>query len=401
MANVVIVGAGPAGASLAYLLARRGIEVTLLEREQGFSREFRGEVLMPSGLEALEQMGLQDAMEGVPSQEQGSVSLYMNGSLIFDQALYGKRFERHLPRAVSQPKLLEMLVSEAAKNQGFRMEQGASVKGLIEEDGRVVGVRARTRQGEERIRADLVVGADGRASIVRKKGGFRVKHSSPPLDVIWLKLPCPTNWTGGRLYMGRGHFLLGYRTWDGFLQLAWIIVKGAFHQLKEEGVDQWIDEMKTHVSPDLASHLEAERGSIHKPFLLDAVSDCVESWSVPGALLLGDAAHTMSPVGAQGINLALRDVIVAANHLVPALERGDPELLGSAFLEIERERMREIRTVQRFQELPPRVGFSHAWWGEAARFTAAQLARFTPVRLIAGKRLAIFPFGVTEVDLRV
>ena len=401
MAHVVIVGAGPAGSSLACLLAQRGVEVTLLEREQGFSREFRGEILMPSGLEALEQMGLGAALEEVPGQDQESVSLYMNGGLVFEQALYGERFERHLPRAVSQPKLLEMLVTEAAKSRGFRMEQGASVKGLLEEGGRVVGVRARTKEGEERIQADLVIGADGRASIVRKKGGFRLRHSSSMLDVIWFKLPCPEDWTGGRLYMGRGHFLLGYRTWDGFLQLAWIIVKGAFPEMKAAGVDHWIDEMKTCVSPDLASHLEAERGNVQKPFLLDAVSDRVESWSVPGALLLGDAAHTMSPVGGQGINIALRDVIVAANHLVPALEGSDPEALTSALLEIERERMPEIKKIQRLQELPPRIGFSQAWWGEPVRSVVSQMARFAPVRLAAGGRLSVFPFGVTDVKLRV
>jgi len=401
MAHVIVVGAGPAGASLAYLLARRGIEVTLLERQEGFEREFRGEVLMPSGLEALDQMGLGPALEELPSQEQKSVVFHMNGKLVFDQALFGERLEKYPPRAISQPKFLEMLVSEAGRSMSFRVELGASVKALLHEDGRVVGVRVRTKAGEEHIRADLVIGADGRASVVRKQGDFSARHVSPPMDVLWAKLPCPQDWKGVGLYVGRGHFLLGYRSWDGFLQLAWNIVKGAFGELKAHGIEHWFEEMETHVSPELASHLRAEQGNAHKPIFLDAVSDCVKNWSMPGALLIGDAAHTMSPVGGQGINIALRDSIVAANHLVPALSGSDLRSLQPVLRDIERERMPEVRKVQRLQGLPPRIGFSQAWWGEPVRKTIVQAARIPAIRFAVARRFSIFAFGVTKVDLQV
>jgi 2-polyprenyl-6-methoxyphenol hydroxylase-like FAD-dependent oxidoreductase len=401
LTRVLIVGSGPAGASLAYLLARRGIDVTLLERQEGFGREFRGELLMPSGVEALEQMGLSKSFSVVPTELQKSLTLYMNGELVFNQELTGQKFEEHPPQAVCQTKFLEMLVSEAAKSPSFRIKQGASVKALLYEAGRVVGVRVRTKTGEEHLRSDLVIGADGRASIVRKQGDFRAHHVSPPLDIVWLKLPCPQDWTGARLYMGSGHFLLGYRTWDGHLQLAWIIIKGTFGDLKDQGIEHWFQQMEAHVSPDLASHLRVQEGAIEKPFVLDAVSDCVENWSVPGALLIGDAAHTMSPVGGQGINIALRDAIVAANHMVPAILDADPSRLTAALLSIERERMPEVKKIQRLQGLPPRVGFSQAWWGEPVRTVVSRLARYSRVRLAAAGRLSEFPFGVTKVDLRV
>ena len=172
MALVLIVGAGPAGASLAHLLAHRGVDVTLLERRRDFEREFRGEVLMPSGVEALEQMGLAQPLTAVPTQLLQWLEVYMNGRHIFSQELDAAGFRSHPPAAVSQPGLLEMLVAEAGKSPHFHFERGAAVKELLVEGDRVVGVRARTEDGERLLRADLVVGADGRASVVRRHGGF-------------------------------------------------------------------------------------------------------------------------------------------------------------------------------------------------------------------------------------
>lgn len=403
MAHVLIVGAGPAGAALAHVLAHRGIEVTLVERQRDFDREFRGEVLMPGGLQALEDMGLGKALADLSSRPQESLSFYLNGELVFEQTLGIEAFGGRHPAAVSQPALLEMLVAEAAKSPGFRFERGASVKDLIVESGRVVGVRARSEDGEKQLRADLVVGADGRASVVRRHGGFESRHSSPPLDVVWCKLPLPEDWMGFHFYAGRGHLMIGYRSWDDSLQLAWVILKGTFGELKSRGMDQWIEEMANHVTPRLADHLRANRGSVKKPFLLDAVSDCVRSWSVPGALVIGDAAHTMSPVGGQGLNIALRDSVVAANHLVPVLSESpvDTSCLDAALLAIEKERMLEVKVIQRIQALPPKVVLSRAWWGEPLRRVIAALLRRESLRSRIVGRVGMIPAGVTDVKLDV
>ena len=401
MPKILIVGAGPAGATLAYLLAHRGIDVTLLERQSDFSREFRGEFLVPSGYLALEEMGLNDAMAGVSRQIQESVSLYLNGNHVFTQELDADTFERSPFQAISQPELLETIVSEAGKSPRFHLERGASVKELLFEGERVVGVRARTKAGEERLHADLVVGADGRASIVRKQGGFTDRHVSPPLDVVWWKIPCPDDWIGPSVFMGRGHFMLLYKNWEGKLQIAWIITKGSFRQLKNRSLHDWTEEMANHVSPELASHLRACEGELDKPFLLDAVSDCVESWSIPGALLIGDAAHTMSPVGGQGINIALRDTVVAANHLVPALLSEDTAILDAALRAIENERAPEVNHIQRLQAFPPKIGFSSSWWSEIVRRLLAKIVARPGVRLKMASRLSAMPFGVTDVHLEV
>lgn len=407
MARVLIVGAGPAGASLAHLLAHRGSEVTLLERQTDFAREFRGEVLMPSGVAALAQMGLGPKVSSLPGYAQQTFDVFMNGRRLMggelDADRLGAGLDAGMFRAVSQPALLEMLVGEAAKSPNFRLERGASVKDLLFENGRVVGVRARTEKGDQKLHADVVVGADGRASAVRRHGGFAISRSDPPMDIVWCKLPCPEGWLGVRAYLGRGHLLIAYHTWDDTLQLGWVILKGTFGELRSRGIEQWIEEMANHVTKDLAAHLRAHRDAVQRPFLLDTASDCVESWSRPGALLIGDAAHTMSPVGGQGINIALRDAIVAANHLVPALGGPSPDRAGldAALRRIEEERMPEIAPIQELQTLPPKLVLSHAWWGEPLRRIAAFMLNRPFVQARALETAGRFMFGVTEVELRV
>jgi 2-polyprenyl-6-methoxyphenol hydroxylase-like FAD-dependent oxidoreductase len=403
MAHTVIVGAGPAGASLAHLLAHRGVDVTLLERQHDFSREFRGELLMPSGLAALEQMDVHEALESVPTRRMRTGRLYLNGRLVFTLELDRLGGEPASLRAVSQPGLLEMLVAQAATSPRFRFERGVSVRDLLVEQGRIVGVRARGDGGERELRADRGGGADGRSSAVRKHGTFDERRIDQPMDIVWCKMPCPEDWDGVRFYAGHGHLLACYHTWDDTLQVGWVILKGTFGDLRSRGMAQWVEEMANHVSPDLAPHLRAHADAVQKPFLLDAVSERVERWSRPGVLLIGDAAHTMSPVGGQGVNVALRDAIVAANHLVPVLSAPtlDRGALEGAQRAIERERMREVEPIQSRQTLPPRVVLSRAWWGEPVRTLLGFLLRrrFVQSRVLGPNDP--FLFGVTDVQLRV
>ncbi len=403
MSHVVIVGAGPAGASLGYLLSRRGIEVTLLERRRDFAREFRGEVLLPGGIAALEQMGLKTQLATLPSYAPQMIEFFMNGQPLLSESLYTDSVEEPLFKAVSQPALLEMLVAESATSASFKLIRGASVKELIRDDGRIIGVRIRTDDVEQELRVNLVVGADGRNSVVRKQAGLLAGHASLPMDIVWCKLPCPDNWRGVRAYAGRGHLLIAYHTWDDTLQLGWVILKGTFGDLRNRGIEQWVEEMANHVSTDFAEHLRAHRDSVQKPFLLSVVSDCVDRWSVPGALVIGDAAHTMSPVGGQGINIALRDAIVAANHLVPVLTEAEPDddALTAALAAIEAERMPEIRQIQELQAQPPKLLLSRAWWGEPVRRIAGMLLSKPAIRQRAAGRVSAFLYGVTKVQLEV
>ncbi|HYB13827.1 MAG TPA: FAD-dependent oxidoreductase [Myxococcota bacterium] len=402
MAQVLIVGAGPAGASLAYLLADRGVEVTLLERQRDFAREFRGEILQPSGVDALQQMGLARPLQAVPQIRPSPLRVYQNQKLVLEMALDPALFAGQPPVAMSQPALLEMLVAEASKRPAFHFHRGTVVRDLLWEKERIVGVRAETEQGERRFHADLVIGADGRASVVRRHGGFVAEEQAPPMDVVWCKLPCPASFRGARAYLGRGHLLIAYQTWDDRLQIAWAILKGTFGALKRHGIEAWVEQMAHHVTPDLAEALRAHRGAMVHPFLLDVVSDRVQRWSAPGVLLIGDAAHTMSPVGGQGLNVALRDALVAANHLVPTLLAcPDTQSIDTAARRISSERLPEIFRVQRAQAVPPRVLFSRAWWAEPLRSLLAVLVR-TPVgRRVAAGPARLFAFGMSPVRLRV
>jgi len=402
MAHAIVVGGGPAGASLAFLLADRGVEVTLLERQRDFAREFRGEILLPSGIEALQQMGLADSLRTVPQFQPITLAVYLNRKLVTEIALEPSLFAGRAPVAMSQPGLLEMLVAEASKRSAFRFQRGALVRELLCEGGRVVGVRAQTDEGERMFHADLVVGADGRASAVRRRGGFEAEEQAPPMDVVWCKVPGLGDFRGARAYLGRGHLLIAYHTWDDRLQVAWAILKGTFGGIRRQGIEQWVEEMAEHVTPDLAQHLRAHKSAIVHPFLLDVVSDRVKRWSSPGVLLIGDAAHTMSPVGGQGLNVALRDALVAANHLVPVLRPGsDPTVVDAAARRIEAERLPEILFVQRAQAIAPRVVFARAWWGEPMRAVVAALVRTSLGRRLAAVQARVFAFGKSPVQLRV
>ena len=403
MKNVVVVGAGPAGASIAYLLANRGIAVTLVERRRDFAREFRGEILMPSGIEALQQLGLGDALAQTDSHAASDFALYMNSKLIFTEKLDSEVFQGHPPLAISQPALLEAIVAEAEKLTTFTFVRGVSVKELVEDNETITGVTIREDNRDRFLPADLVIGADGRNSVVRKHLDHSVTEKSPPMDIVWCKLPCPDDWLGLKAYVGRGHLLVAYHTWDHSLQLGWVILKGTFGELRNKGIEAWIEEMARHVSPDLASHLRTHSDAAEKPFLLDTVSDCVDGWSQPGVLLIGDAAHTMSPVGGQGVNIALRDAVVAANYLVPLLNNSSTSVteITSALHDIEKERRVEVDYIQNLQAKPPKVVLSRAWWGEPIRRLAGFALGTQQIRRKAAQGASVFPFGVIDVKLDI
>jgi len=403
-ARVIIVGAGPAGATLAFLLASRGLRVTLLERQSDFAREFRGEALTPSGVIALREMGLGGILESVPTARPVLFEGYNRRERFLRLELEEEIFGENSPRFVSQPHMLEAIIAESARHPGFRFERGATVGALLHRDGRACGVQARTEAGAVEFEADLVIGADGRSSRVRRAAQFEVDVDRVAMDVVWCKLPLPRTFEAvpqAHFYLGNAHLLICYRAPDDKLQLAWVILKGTWGELRSRGVESWVEEMANHVSGDLASHLRENCDRISQPFLLSTAAERVRSWCKPGVLLIGDAAHTHSPVGAQGINIALRDSIVAANHLVRAMRAGGGGAeLDAAARRIELERVPEVRAIQRMQAQPPKLVLRAGWRGERVR-GLTKLLRFPLVRAIAARAARPFAFGVTQVELRV
>ncbi len=351
--TTLIVGAGPAGAALAFLLARRGLDVTLVERERDFSRVFRGEALMPCGLDALAQMGLLERMLELPGVRLESWDVFLDQTPVMHIPEQIAELGDRAVRIISQPAFLEALIEAASQYPGFHFESGATVRGLLyKTDGETgtrvcSGVRVAGTDSERPLHADLVVGADGRASVVRKRSSLELKLLPESYDIVWLKLAAPEELVGRapiHVYASGPEAALGYISWDGRWQIAWMLPKGTWAAVREQ---PWLEQCAKLMPESLGAHLLNERERLDGPFILDVVVGRCANWSEPGLLLLGDAAHPMSPVRAQGINMALRDAIVAANHLVPALTEDAP--LDAALHAIQREREREIIPVQKLQ----------------------------------------------------
>ena len=345
--RIAVVGAGPAGAALSLLLARGGAEVLLVERETDFERVFRGEGLMPLGLEMLHQMGFRERLRELPGDTLDAWDIHLNRTRVMHIEEPSRALGDLALRIVSQTALLSSLIDEAKKHPGFVFRPGTSVRDLRRDGDRVVGLRLSTPAGEETLAADLVIGTDGRASVIRKRAGLELRLLNESYDVLWFKLPLPKVLEGTnpiQIFASGPDAMLAYRSWDGRWQLAWMLRKGGWRSARER---DWLAECAALLPEYLGEHLLSHRDALVGPSLLDVMVGRCPRWHAPGLLLLGDAAHPMSPIRAQGINMALRDAVVAANHLVPTLRAGGD--VDAALAAIQREREPEIAKAQKLQ----------------------------------------------------
>jgi 2-polyprenyl-6-methoxyphenol hydroxylase-like FAD-dependent oxidoreductase len=305
-------------------------------------------------------------------------------------------------RVVPQPQLIELLVAEAAAFPGFSLLRGATARDLLRAGERVSGVRVETPDGAHLIHADLVVGSDGRASLVRKRSDIDLDLLPESYDVIWFKLPAPERLRGRTpilIFASGPDVALAYVSWDGRLQVAWLIQKGAWRELRRR---DWLADCRRLLPDWLSDHVEATRSEMDGPTPLDVIVGRCAHWGAPGVLLLGDAAHPMSPVRAQGINMALRDAIVAANHLVPAAKAGGD--LDAAAVQVARERKPEIRRIQTLQIREVRG----QRWARERPWLMKRLLAIAPaftsrawVQRAWLRQQRELRFGVTDVSLRV
>lgn len=364
--RVVIVGAGPAGMALAYLLARRGVDVTVLESHHDFARTFRGEGLQRSGIDCFRQMGLGDKFDRLPFVELTTIEMYAGGRLSVRATAEG--LGRGQVRIVSQPALLQMLADEIGPRPNFRLETGVTVRDFLREHGRIVGVRASTADGRREYRADLVIGADGRHAATRKHSGCSELTSPQNYDILWLKVPYAAGFpsrTTAVFELAASRAFLAFPTADGRLQVGFVIPKGGYADLKARGPDALAEHLIGRLPTFLADHLRIHRDVVAAAAVLNVVSGRLAEWTAPGLLLIGDAAHPMSPVGGQGVNIALRDALVAANHLCPVLSvagngaegKLDPAAIDAACRRVQAEREPEIVAVQQMQENQARMLF--------------------------------------------
>jgi 2-polyprenyl-6-methoxyphenol hydroxylase-like FAD-dependent oxidoreductase len=314
------VGGGPAGMVLGFLLARAGVEVLVLEKHADFLRDFRGDTIHPSTLELMYELGLLDEFLQRPHQELREV-----GALIDDFAVTIADFS-HLPThckfiaLMPQWDFLNFIVDKAKAYPQFHLKMESEVVGLVIEGDHVAGVRANTPQGPLEVRADLVVGADGRHSIVRKEASLEVEDLGAPIDVLWMRLPRDTS-DPAKLTLGRfraGKLLITLDRGE-YWQCAYVIPKGGFDAIQQKGLPEFREQLAA-VAPFLKGRTSALK-DWNDVKLLSVRVDRLREWSRAGLLCIGDSAHAMSPIGGVGINLAIQDAVATANILWQPLLR--------------------------------------------------------------------------------
>jgi len=315
-----IVGGGPAGMMLVFLLARSGVRVVVLEKHGDFLRDFRGDTVHPSTLTVMHELGLLEEFLGLPHHRISRFAGYFGDRRVEIADL------THLPvpapfiAMMPQWDFLDFLARHGKAYPGFTLRMNAEARGLVEEGGRVVGVRATVEGRPEEIRADLVIGADGRHSTIREALGLKVLEIGAPIDVLWFRLSRKPGDPGE--VMGRfaaGAILVMLDRGD-YWQCAYVIPKGGADKVRAAGIAP-LRETLARLMPALGDRL-GELGSMDDLKLLTVGVDRLETWWKPGVLCIGDAAHTMSPVGGVGINIAIQDAVAAANILAAPLREG-------------------------------------------------------------------------------
>jgi 2-polyprenyl-6-methoxyphenol hydroxylase-like FAD-dependent oxidoreductase len=340
-----IAGGGPAGIMLGYMLARSGVKVTVLEKHADFLRDFRGDTVHPSTLEALYELGLLEDFLKRPHDEITELA-----GRIGDTVVKIADF-RHLPTQAKfialmpQWDFLDFLVQAGRRYPEFQVLMSAEAVDLTEADGRITGVKVKTADGPLTIEADLVVAADGRHSVLRDKAGLQVTDLGSPIDVLWMRLPRhaddPTQALGN---LGPGYVFVMIPRGDYF-QCGFVVQKGGCDLLRKKPLKAFRERI-AQIVPFMADRVETlTRWDDIK--LLTVTVDRLERWWKPGLLCIGDAAHAMSPIGGVGINLAVADAVAAANALAAPLAKR--QLRDANLADVQYRRQRAVRLMQSLQ----------------------------------------------------
>lgn len=393
-----IVGGGPAGAILALLLARQHVPVTLLETHRNFDRQFRGDTIHPSVMEILDEVGLAKKLHELPhAKVYGPTVVAANGSFA---PIDLRRLKSQFPYIMLLPQtaFLEFITGEASKYPHFRLLMGANVQRLIDEDGAIRGIRYRMNDGWHDVRALLTVGADGRFSQIRHLAGVQPVKTSPPMDILWFRLPClpedPHLPSGLLASVGKGRILVVFKRYD-YWQVGYVFPKRRYEELRAAGLEAMRRSI-LELEPQLAKHVEHLTDWRQFSLLSVESSRCL-CWYKPGLLLIGDAAHVMSPIGGVGINYAIQDAVVAANVLTRPLQSGKLELRHLAAVQRQREwPTRFIQAAQSFMQrrilsdvLQGREEFRIPWY--VRFFFRIPVVRDLPARVLA--------FGIKRVHV--
>ena len=340
-----IVGGGPAGMMLGFLLARAGVRAVVLEKHADFFRDFRGDTVHPSTLELMYELGLLDAFLKLPHQKVETVTGQVGAERI--QLGDFRRLPTHCKFIALMPQwdFLNFLAAQGKRYKTFDLRMQAEATDLLEENGRIVGVSAKTPNGALLIRADLTVGCDGRHSTVREKAGLKGDDYGAPMDVLWFRLSHRASDSADTFgHIEAGVIMVMFDRGD-YWQCAYVIPKGGIERVKAEGLDAFRGRV-VEMSPFLSDRV-GELKSWDDVKLLSVTVDRLKKWWRPGLICIGDAAHAMSPIGGVGINMAIQDAVAAANRLAGPLRDGratDEDLQA-----IQERRLPPARFTQRMQ----------------------------------------------------
>jgi 2-polyprenyl-6-methoxyphenol hydroxylase-like FAD-dependent oxidoreductase len=314
-----IVGGGPAGMMLGFLLARAGIDVVVLEKHKDFFRDFRGDTIHPSTLELMHELGLLDQFLKLPHERVSRLSFQVGAERIPMVDLSHLPLHCKYVALMPQWDFLNFIAEQGKRYPSFHLRMQTEATDMVSESGRVTGVRVKSPEGDVEIRAALTIGCDGRHSTVRERAGFEVENVGAPIDVLWFRLsrrPTDTEETTGHIEAGKMMVMLNR---GDYWQCAFVIPKGGIEAVKREGL-QAFRERVAGLEPWLHDRL-GELKSFDDIKLLTVAIDRLKQWYKPGVLCIGDAAHAMSPVGGVGVNLAVQDAVAAANVLAEPLRQ--------------------------------------------------------------------------------
>lgn len=330
---------------LGYLLARAGVDVVVLEMWPDFFRDFRGDTIHPSTMDVLGELGLLDEFLKLPHSEMTRMTMHVGGRAITLANLEHVGARCKFIAFIPQWDFLNFLSTKAREFSSFHLRMETKAIDVLNENGCVVGVRAQDKNGEFEIRAQVVVGADGRHSTMREKGLFPAEELGVPIDVVWFRIGrsgADDKQSLGYLASGRALIMLDRHE---YWQCGLIIPKGGFDAIKAEGLEAFRQSIATLAHLPISAVDEVD--SWDKVKLLSVSVDHVRQWAKEGMVLVGDSAHAMSPIGGVGINYAIQDAIAAANILVPALKSNSLSL--ETLAKIQKRRERPTRRMQGVQ----------------------------------------------------
>ncbi|MET8676859.1 FAD-dependent monooxygenase [Streptomyces sp. NPDC004647] len=398
--DVLIVGSGPAGALLGCLLARRGIDVLVVEKQADFERDFRGESLAAPSVITLRKLGFGDALDSHGYLESSGVAMWLEGRRIFHVDY--KRFSiGTLPIEFPQPPLIRTFQERAAELPNHHFAAGTKFTGLLEKDGAVCGAVLKQGDGAPtKVRARLVVGADGRFSKVRKAAGIKPRLAQAERDLLSFRLPRPADWAlESELVVDHDQHLAVLPTYPDALRVSHNLPKRGLGALRQKGFDSFRRRVAS-IDPRLAPLVEEHLRSWDDTSFLEVFNAELDEWTRDGLILVGDASHTATPTLGQGVNLAIQDVVGLTPLIASALAKGggDHSVRASTFAEFIAVRRMHKAFVTGFQKRQEASLAMRTPWQTVKRRTRFRLLNALPLKYRVFDKLLNTPHSIDPAD---